>query len=48
VEHEHLMVIIIPEFADRAEEVFLHERVKTEREDEIAAEDFDDLEMDLE
>jgi hypothetical protein len=33
----------MPELADRAEAVFLHERVEAETEDE----DLDDLEMDL-
>jgi hypothetical protein len=41
------MNIIMPELADRAEEVFLRERIAVETEDETASdEDLDDLEMD--
>jgi hypothetical protein len=49
MKHEYPMAIITPELADQAEDVFLHEHVKAEREDEVALhEDFDLLEMDLE
>jgi hypothetical protein len=34
MEHEHLMVIIRAELADRAEDVFLHGRVKAETKDD--------------
>jgi hypothetical protein len=40
---------MIPELADRAEDVFLYECVDTEMEDDITSdEDLDDLEMDFE
>jgi hypothetical protein len=49
MEDECLMVIIMPELADRGEEAFIAERVEAETEDESASdEEFDDLEMDLE
>jgi hypothetical protein len=45
---EPLLAIIMPELANRIEEVLLHKRVEAEKEDEIASvEDLDHLEMDL-
>jgi hypothetical protein len=39
MEREHFMTIIMPELADRAEEVFPHAGVEAETEDETASDE---------